>query len=94
MEKDDIAKMLNDTQQVLESMPFDARVQLMSVLSMMCSCYVNPKNHAIFVFVEEEENSYTYTFNASPEEAQHVLMQVLPAMAQAEKECRHNGEVH
>jgi len=94
MGKDKLSQMLEDTQTVMESLSFDTRAQLLSVLAMMCSCYKKPKNHAVFVFVEDEEESYTMTFNATPEEAQHILAHVLPAMAQAEKECTPKGEVH
>ncbi len=94
MEKDEVTEMLAHTQEVLQQLSFDTRVHILSMLAMMCSCYTKPKNHAVFVFVENEENSFTYTFNATAEETQHILTQVLPAMAQIEKEHTPKGEVH
>ena len=93
---EEVNEMLAHTQAMLTKLPLDVRVHLLSVLSMLASCYFEEKNHAVLVFVEDDSRGHTMLMNATPSGAQYMLSEVLPTLAQVEKDYDNieEGELH
>lgn len=96
IKNEEVAALLEYTQLMLTKLPLDIRVHLLGMLCSMASCYVEEKNHAVLVFVEDERVSSTALFNTTFAEAQHILSETLPRLAQMEKDHyqKQHGEIH
>lgn len=64
-----------DTLEAIAELPKDESHEFMRALSMLGSCFLNKKNHGVFLLVENEEMLKVMGVNSTMHETGHIVTQ-------------------